>query len=82
MKNFSELLATDFSLEIIVNSEQTTAGLNDALVFRSDDTVSIDCIEVLPRYKHLAIDGILEFGEPFYCWYHRVSGQGWLLKPQ
>jgi hypothetical protein len=82
MKNFSELLATKFSLEITVNGQQTTADLNEKLVFRSNDTVSVDNIEVLPRYMYLAVDGILDLDEPFYCWLHRVSGQGWLLTPQ
>ena len=44
--------------------------------------------EVLPKYQHLAcpqtawIDqaGIWQFtiDQPFYPWYHRISGQGWV----
>ena len=82
MKNFSELLATDFTLEITVNGQSITANLNDRLVFDNTDTVSVDGIEVLPKYQYLAVDGTLKINEPFYCWLHRVSGQGWLLEPQ
>lgn len=82
MKNFSELLATDLQLEISVDGETLTAGLHDFLVFDTRHTVVVDGVEVLPKYNYLADNGMLTIAEPFYCWYHRVSGQGWLLKPQ
>jgi hypothetical protein len=82
MKNFSELLATKLELTVVVNGEQQSAGLHDCLTFGVDDIVTVDGIEILPRYRHLADLGVLSISEPFYCWYHRVSGQGWLLKPQ
>lgn len=82
MKNFSELLDTKLALEITVNGQLVKAGLTDLLKFQSDDIVSIDGIEVLPKYRYLAINNVLEFNEPFYHWLHRVTGQGWLLKPQ
>jgi hypothetical protein len=33
--------------------------------------------------NYLGFNGIwrLQTQEPFYTWYHRISGQGWLLKP-
>ena len=33
--------------------------------------------------NHLGFNGVwsLEITEPFYRWQHRVTGQGWLLKP-
>jgi len=82
MKNFSELLATDFLLEIIINGQPSTANLKDTLVFRDTDTVSVDGIEILPKYSYLANNGVLTIPEPFYHWLHRVTGQGWLLMPQ
>lgn len=81
MKNFYELLATDMNLDVVVNGVSSTAGLHDRLVFMGNAEVSIDGIEVLPRYWHLVQDGQLVINEPFYCWYHTVSGQGWLLTP-
>ena len=81
MKNFSDLLATEFKLQVVVNGNCTTAGLLEPLSFRADAVVTVDGIEVLPKFWHLTQDGMLTIDEPFYCWYHRVSGQGWLLTP-
>jgi len=82
MKNFSELLDIDFRLEVMVNGVINLHELADLLVFNNQDTVIIDGIEILPRYRHLAIDQLLTLDKPFYQWYHQVSGQGWLLEPQ
>lgn len=82
MKNFLELLATDLKLNVVVDGVQSTHGLHDSMEFLADRSVHIDDIEILPRFWHLSKDGILQINEPFYQWYHRVSGQGWLLKPQ
>lgn len=82
MKNFSELLATDLYLDVVVNGEHQRANLHDFLSFEITDTVTIDDIEILPRYSYLANNGVLTILEPFYRWYHRVSGHGWLLEPQ
>jgi hypothetical protein len=81
MKNFSELLATDLKLNVVVNGQVTDANLHDPLIFNADDTVIIDGIEILPQYHYLARNGVLTIAEPFYNWYHRVSDQGWLLTP-
>jgi hypothetical protein len=82
MKNFSELLDTKLQLDIIVNGEQQSAGLHDCLTFDVDDSVTVDGIEILPKYRHLADLDVLSIPEPFYRWYHRISDQGWLLTPQ
>ena len=82
MKNFLDLLDTDQHLTVSINNAVTTHGLHDLLVLNVNDAVTVDDIEILPRYQHLAVDGKLTIPEPFYRWYHRVSGQGWLLKPQ
>jgi hypothetical protein len=81
MKNFSELLATELKLNVVVNGIATTANLYDNLIFNADDTVTVDDVEVLPQYCYLSVDGMLTISEPFYNWYHRVSAQGWLLTP-
>ena len=81
MKNFSELLATDLKLTVVVNGKTTDANLHDLLIFDADDTVTIDDGDILPGYRYLAINGKLNISEPFYCWYHQVSAQGWLLTP-
>jgi len=52
------------------------------LDFAATDTVTVDGVEILPRYQYLVVDGRLTITEPFYQWYHRASGQGWLLTPQ
>lgn len=82
MKNFLDLLGTEQHLVIIVNNTVTTCGLHDLLIFDVNNVVTVDNIEILPRYQYLAVDGRLTIPEPFYRWYHRVSGQGWLLEPQ
>lgn len=81
MKNFFELLVTDYYLDININGSNIRAGIKDRLEFNIHDTVTIDGYEILPRYQYLATDGVLKIDEPFYCWHHRVSGQGWLLSP-
>jgi len=82
MKNFLDLLATEQHLDVVINGVASLAGLHDHLTFDQDDVVTVDGIEVLPRYRYLSVDNALQISEPFYCWYHRVSGQGWLLQPQ
>jgi hypothetical protein len=81
MKNFSELLATDLKLTVVVNGQVVDANLHDPLIFNAEDTVTVDSIEILPQYHYLARNGTLTIAEPFYRWYHRVSDQGWLLTP-
>lgn len=81
MKNFLNQLATNLYLKINVNGMPRYAGLQDCLSFNADENVFVDGIEILPKYRHLSVDNKLLINEPFYCWYHRISGQGWLLKP-
>ena len=81
MKNFSELLATELKLTVVVNGQTVDANLHDSLIFDADDTVTVDGIDILPRYQYLAINSKFAINEPFYRWYHRVSDQGWLLTP-
>jgi hypothetical protein len=81
MKNFSELLATDLKLDVVINGTARSAGLHELLSFDAEDTVTVDSIEILPKYRHLASNGVLDINEPFYCWHHRISAQGWLLVP-
>ena len=82
MKNFLELLVTELTLDVVVNNTATQVDLHDHLIFDANDTVVIDGIKLLPKYQYLAVDGKITISEPFYQWYHRVSGQGWLLMPQ
>ena len=82
MKTFLDLLATKLELSVVVNDREFSAGLNDPLKFNADQYVVIDGIEVLPKFWHLSKDGLLLIDEPFYCWYHRATNQGWLLEPQ
>jgi hypothetical protein len=84
MKNFSDLLDTKLHLDVLVNNEvlDFEVDVHSILVFNAEDTVSVDGIDVLPKYKHLAENGVLVVAEPFYNWYHKVTGQGWLLVPQ
>jgi hypothetical protein len=82
MKNFLDLLDTEQHLTVSINNTVATCGLHDHLVFNVNDAVTVDSIEILPKYQYLTIDGKLTISEPFYRWYHQVSGQGWLLEPQ
>lgn len=82
MKNFLDLLATELRLDISVDGSITSAGLHDHLAFDSNSSVIVDGIEILPKYNYMAVNDTLAINEPFYQWYHRVSGQGWLLSPQ
>lgn len=51
-------------------------------------SVSVDGIEILPLYagratppvNYLSFNGTWTFkiSEPFYVWYHTISGQGWI----
>ena len=81
MKNFLELLDTDLTLTVVVDGNTRQAGLHDSLKFYGNEHVVIDGIEVLPKYYHLVNNGVLHINEPFYCWYHQASNQGWLLVP-
>ena len=81
MKNFSELLATDLKLTVVVNGKAMTANLHDPLIFNADDIVTVDDVDILPKYLYLVTNRKLTISEPFYRWYHRVSDQGWLLTP-
>lgn len=81
MKNYLDQLATELYLRVVDNNQPKYVGLCDHLMFDSNATVSVDGIEILPKYHYLAVGGVLTINEPFYCWYHRVSGQGWLLIP-
>ena len=82
MKNFLDLLATELHLAVSINNTVYSVGWAMPLEFDASATVTIDGVEILPKYQNLAVDGKLTILEPFYRWYHRVSGQGWLLKPQ
>lgn len=82
MKNFSDLLATDLELSVVVDDREFSAGLHEPLKFYADQHVVVDGIEILPKFWHLSKDGVLLINEPFYCWYHQATNQGWLLKPQ
>jgi len=82
MKNFLDLLATELHLAVSINNTVYSVGWAMPLEFDAIATVTIDGVEILPKYRHLAVDEKLTISEPFYRWYHRVSGQGWLLTPQ
>jgi hypothetical protein len=82
MKNFSDLLATELHLVVLVNNTTYSVGLGMPLEFDVNNHVTVDGVEILPKYQYLAVDGKLTISVPFYQWHHEVSGQGWLLKPQ
>ena len=81
MKNFLQLLDTELNLTVTVDNHTHQAGLHDHLQFDANSTVTVDHINVLPKYRYLAVDDKLTINEPFYCWYHQVAGHGWLLTP-
>ena len=81
MKNFLDLLATELKLNVCVNGQSRVVDLHECLTLDATDTVTVDGIEILPKYSYLATTGKLVIEQPFYCWYHQVSAQGWLLTP-
>jgi len=81
MKNFLQLLDTKMSLIVIEDHKQLIVGLHDHLQFDADHVVTVDGIDVLPRYRYLAQNGVLTISQPFYHWYHQAAGHGWLLTP-
>ena len=81
MKNFLDLLATNQTLTVSINGKIKTVGITDTLSFDADSQVTVDNIEVLPKYRYLAKDNVLTINKPFYQWYHIITGQGWLLMP-
>lgn len=67
------------SIEVKINREHPQAV---------QIVLAIDDHEVLPRYQHLANPGTdyIDFNKKwtinisdFYPWFHKVSGQGWIL---
>ena len=82
MKNFSDLLATELHLVVSINKTVYSVGWGMPLEFNAKDAVTVDGEEILPKYQHQAVGGRLTISEPFYRWYHRALGQGWLLTPQ
>lgn len=81
MKNYLNQLVTELTLEVNVDGTVFSAGLHEKLNFKTNQRVSIDGIEILPKFDYLAENHQLTIDEPFYCWYHRASEQGWLLTP-
>ena len=81
MKNFSDLLATNAELAVLIDGVETKFNLFDTIVLDANKPAIVNGIEILPKYSYLAQDGVLTIPAPFYSWYHEVSGQGWLLNP-
>lgn len=87
MKNFSDLLAIDSYIDIEICTDKGITRYQWDLL-KPLTIISYNPLSVL-------VDGIeiLEFGyvqngnwrvrhdEPFYRWWHRATGQGWLLEP-
>jgi hypothetical protein len=81
MKNFLDLVATNAKLTVCIGDKVIHCGLFDTIALDANSTVTINGYEILPKYSYLAQDGILTIPAPFYSWYHKHSGQGWLLHP-
>lgn len=81
MNNFSDLLATNSQLTVIVDGQTTYYDLFDTIVLDSNKSATINGYEILPKYHYLAQDNLLTIPGPFYSWLHEHSGQGWLLIP-
>jgi hypothetical protein len=125
MKNFSELLATEPHLTVVLKLKRhgeafwygeingkaiqtyTTYrefGLHDPIsiylkltTLKGQGGLEIESLtvnghEVMPKYQHMANNSTsylsieneeweLKIDNPFYQWYHQVTGQGWLLTP-
>jgi hypothetical protein len=80
------------SLDNKIYSEQAeTAIVIDSLTIDGVDMVPhhASCISYRNDQQqqvqtfYLGFNGVWTFNinEPFYCWWHRASGQGWLLDP-
>lgn len=89
MKNFSELLDTDFAIEIqtVVDGVivKNTVPLLKPIKLEipgSLTSIKIDSFDVMPYVWHQNSIWYFEIYQPFYQWRHTITGQGWLLKPQ
>jgi len=82
MNKFLELLDTDLKLTVVINNQEQMMDLHASLEFDADHVVTVDGIDVLPRYRYLSHNGVLTISESFYRWYHQVAGHGWLLTPR
>lgn len=82
MKNFSELLATDFTLEIKTNGETIEHPLLDPVRIEIDggyELTTVDDFEI-KDWMGEEIDGVWVFRcDNFYQWKHHITGQGWLF---
>ena len=89
MKNFSELLDTDFVIEIqtvvdgvIVKNTVPLLKPIKLEILGSLTSIKIDSFDVMPYVWHQNSIWYFEIDQPFYQWRHTITGQGWLLKPQ
>lgn len=82
MKTFSELLATDFHLEIVIDGEKSIQPLLDPVditIIGGYKTVIIDDFEIKDWMGEI-IDGGWKFHcDNFYQWKHKITNQGWLF---
>lgn len=91
MKNFCEATVTknQLMLEIrasaacTINGQETDyckLALKSKIVISANPStvVTVDGIEILPKYQHLTDNGLLII-DNFYPWLHTVSGQGWIV---
>lgn len=88
---FADKITTQLRLKTDINFVIQLQDFNEGTSGIEVVEFSINGLEILPRYQHLAtpptnyIDKIgiwrIAIPAPFYSWYHNVTGQGWLLKP-
>jgi len=82
MKNFSELLATELTLKIIINGKTIEQPLCDPVRIEIDggyELTIIDDFEIKDWMGEI-VDGVWVFRcDNFYQWKHQATDQGWLF---
>jgi len=82
MKNFSELLATDLTLEIKTNGVSIKHPLLDPVRIEIDGGYQLTTIDDfdIKDWMGQVIDDVWIFRcDNFYQWKHEITGQGWLF---
>jgi len=76
-KQYSELHETGIAIELLqIDQINLAPNYSQQISYVNDQQQPIQAF-------YLGYNGIWRFNidEPFYRWWHRVSGQGWLLEP-
>jgi hypothetical protein len=76
-KSYSDSVETGIKIEsLMIDNVDMVPHCVDRIAYHNDQQQQAQAF-------YLGFNGVWQFGinEPFYRWWHRASGQGWLLEP-